>query len=169
MKKYLLPENGAFYKANLHAHSTVSDGRWTPEEVKERYMEQGYSVVAYTDHNRYVIHNELTDGSFVALNGLEIGAISSSHKRFFKNCDFGLIALEPDIVQRPQWKNPEGISLMFFDPFFVNAVLADSRKLGYFVILNHPTWSLLEYPDYIKYNGMHAMEIYNHSQQGQRI
>ena len=34
MKKYLLPETGQFYKANLHCHTTVSDGRMTPEEVK---------------------------------------------------------------------------------------------------------------------------------------
>ena len=35
MKKYLLPEKGNFYKANLHAHTNMSDGRDTPEEVKE--------------------------------------------------------------------------------------------------------------------------------------
>ena len=26
MRKYLLPENGNFYKANLHCHTTVTDG-----------------------------------------------------------------------------------------------------------------------------------------------
>ena len=30
MKKFLLPENGNFYKANLHCHTTISDGRLTP-------------------------------------------------------------------------------------------------------------------------------------------
>ncbi len=49
MKKYLLPESGKFYKANLHLHTTISDGRMTPEEVKQAYMEQGYSLLAYTD------------------------------------------------------------------------------------------------------------------------
>ena len=34
MRKYLLPENGNFYKANLHCHTDVSDGAKTPEEVK---------------------------------------------------------------------------------------------------------------------------------------
>ena len=34
MKKYLLPESGNFYKANLHCHTKVSDGAMTPEEVK---------------------------------------------------------------------------------------------------------------------------------------
>ena len=51
MKKYLLPENGTFYKANLHCHTVLSDGRLTPEQVRELYMSRGYSIVAFTDHN----------------------------------------------------------------------------------------------------------------------
>ena len=47
---YLLPEEGNLYKANLHCHSTVSDGRFTPEELKRMYMERGYHAIAYTDH-----------------------------------------------------------------------------------------------------------------------
>ena len=35
MKIYLLPEKENFYKANMHAHTTVSDGCWTPEQAKE--------------------------------------------------------------------------------------------------------------------------------------
>ena len=50
MKTYLLPKEGNFYKANLHCHTTVSDGKRTPEEIKELYMRNGYSIVAYTDH-----------------------------------------------------------------------------------------------------------------------
>ena len=37
MKKYLLPKCGNDYKANLHCHSTISDGKLTPEEIKEAY------------------------------------------------------------------------------------------------------------------------------------
>lgn len=51
MKKYLLPEGGSFYKANLHCHSTLSDGALSPAELKEAYKAKGYSVIAYTDHN----------------------------------------------------------------------------------------------------------------------
>ena len=67
MKKYLLPRAANFYKANLHVHTTVSDGEITPEEIKRIYMEQGYSVVAFTDHEVMVPHPELTDESFVAI------------------------------------------------------------------------------------------------------
>ena len=58
MKKYLLPQNGKFFKANLHSHSTFSDGALTPEEMKNAYKEQGYSIIAYTDHDLMFHHRE---------------------------------------------------------------------------------------------------------------
>ena len=71
MKKFLLPENATYYKANMHSHSMVSDGNFTPEEMKEVYMAEGYSIVAYTDHDVIVDHSDLIDESFVALTGTE--------------------------------------------------------------------------------------------------
>ena len=53
---WLLPEQGTFYKANLHAHTVVSDGKLTPEEMKREYQKRGYSVIAYTDHRVYRNH-----------------------------------------------------------------------------------------------------------------
>ena len=72
MKKYLLPETGNFYKANLHCHTTVSDGKWTPEEVKKNYMAMSYSVIAYTDHDVLIPHPELADENFLPLNSYEM-------------------------------------------------------------------------------------------------
>ena len=66
----LLPKSG-LYKANLHCHTTVSDGRLTPLEIKELYMSEGYSIVAYTDHREYVWHKELDDENFLALPAME--------------------------------------------------------------------------------------------------
>ena len=59
MIKHLLPENGQFYKANLHVHTNISDGKLSPEEVKKAYMEKGYSIVAFTDHDVFVPQNDL--------------------------------------------------------------------------------------------------------------
>ena len=69
MKKrnWLLPEEGSFYKANLHCHTTNSDGKWTPEQVKKAYRERGYSIVAFTDHNRYAFHKDLCDEDFFGI------------------------------------------------------------------------------------------------------
>ena len=36
MKKYLLPKEGKFYKANLHMHTTISDGNMGVLETKEK-------------------------------------------------------------------------------------------------------------------------------------
>ena len=74
MRKYLLPETGTFFKANLHCHTTVSDGDMTPQDVKDDYTAQGYSVVAFTDHDVMLPHRELNDEKFLALNGFEIEA-----------------------------------------------------------------------------------------------
>ena len=71
-KRWLLPESGNLYKTNLHCHSTVSDGAYTPEQLKTLYMERGYHAIAFTDHQVCQPHPELTDESFVALSGLEI-------------------------------------------------------------------------------------------------
>ena len=72
MKKFLLPESGQFYKSNLHCHSTISDGGWTPEQLKEEYAKRGYSIIAYTDHNIMIPHHDLTDDKFLALTGFEM-------------------------------------------------------------------------------------------------
>ena len=46
MKRWLISENGNFYKACLHLHTTLSDGSFTPEEVKKMYVDHGYSIIA---------------------------------------------------------------------------------------------------------------------------
>jgi excinuclease UvrABC helicase subunit UvrB len=73
MKHYLIPESGQFYKANMHTHTTVSDGNLTPEAVKEHYMAKGYAVIAYTDHDVMVDHSDLNEeGKFLAITSHEV-------------------------------------------------------------------------------------------------
>ena len=38
------------YKINLHTHTTVSDGRVSPEEAARVYHQSGYDAIALTDH-----------------------------------------------------------------------------------------------------------------------
>jgi hypothetical protein len=72
MKHSLIPTEGNWYKANLHCHTTCSDGKLTPEEVKERYRSQGYSVIAFSDHNKIIDHSDLNDENFLALTAFEV-------------------------------------------------------------------------------------------------
>ena len=69
---YLLPKEGNVYKANLHCHTVHSDGHLTPEEVKAAYLEQGYQIVAVTDHRHYQWHENLCDEKFLALAAMEV-------------------------------------------------------------------------------------------------
>ena len=38
--RYLIDPNKTQFKANLHCHTNLSDGHWTPEQVKEEYKNQ---------------------------------------------------------------------------------------------------------------------------------
>jgi len=162
MKKYLLPENGTFYKANLHSHSTCSDGTMTPEEMKQAYMAKGYSVIAYTDHGKLIPHNELTDEHFLALNGLEIGLgefkKDDPRYKIRRNCDIGLIAPHSDVTEKPELH----ITPVRYAPEVVLDIMQTYRDAGFFVTYNHPTWSMERYSDYMQYSGMHAMEMVNY-------
>ncbi|MBQ9806357.1 MAG: PHP domain-containing protein [Clostridia bacterium] len=179
MKKYLLPEGGRFYKANLHSHSTVSDGVFTPEEVKKYYMDRGYSVYAYTDHHVMVPHHDLTDETFLALTGCEltVHAPDELYKTIGKVCHFNIIALDPDHnTQEVYYQNSyesknEGKftyntafppAKLEYTPENITAMMTTARENGFFVIYNHPTWSNEHYPEYTNYHGMHAMEICNY-------
>ena len=181
MKKYLLPEGGSFYKANLHAHSTESDGNHTPAELKALYQAQGYSVLALTDHEVFLPHNELSDESFLFLNGFETGAWQTMPGQI-KNFEAGMIALDKDIVNHPLWHRskyagtgvkPGNRARVKFDeslpdfersfnPECVSKMMKTGRDQGFFVIYNHPRGCCLEYPDYINHFHMHAMEMYNY-------
>ena len=72
MRIDLLPRDGQFYKANLHSHSTLSDGQVTPAELKLMYKKKGYSVFAYTEHsNYYDLREQLDDKDFITLPSYE--------------------------------------------------------------------------------------------------
>ncbi len=185
MKKFLLPESGSFYKANLHCHTTISDGKASPEEVKALYKKHGYSVVAFTDHNVQIPHPELRDADFLPLTGVEYNINAEGYpgkNREVKTCHLCLVAMNDDIKYQvcytdsyvkhggarnfiPQSMiNPDEPDFeRVYTPECVNKMIAAGRAAGYFVTYNHPTWAQQDYTDYMSYHGMHAMEIFNTS------
>lgn len=182
MKKILLDANKPYFKANLHSHSDISDGQLTPEEMKQAYMEHGYSVIAYTDHDVLIGHNDLTDDNFLALNGYEI-EVSEEGKPWgdTRSCHLCLIALEPDnlnqvcvhrteyllgngakYIEKVQFDRSKPDYVRVYSPECINEIIAEGRKNGFFVTYNHPGWSLETLRDYGEYKGMNAMEICNY-------
>ncbi len=171
MRKYLISEKGKFYKANLHSHSTVSDGELSPEQMKKLYTDNGYSIIAFTDHNRFVTHNELSDENFLALNGVENAADETGKPDFFDRCcDVCYIALSPERKLHPFQNENNVIGSGEYSPLTVSYTSQDVNMMiktgvenGFFATYNHPTWSLENYERYMSYCGMNAMEIFNFS------
>lgn len=178
MFRYLLPKSGKFYKANLHMHTTVSDGQNTPEEVKAAYMAQGYSVVAFTDHDVLVSHKELTDGNFVAVTSFE-KAVNKRIERplaYMPTAHLNLYAENEDQLScsvlsvNDVWgnavnyisdetkKNPYESS---YSTECLNEIAARAKKEGFLITLNHPVWSLQNYEDYCGLKGFWGIEVYN--------
>jgi len=146
-------------------------------------MEKGYKVVAYTDHYLILPHNDLTDENFVALNGYELEVHSNTEPvPQSKKTHLNLIALDPDNLLQIAYhrskyvkgnmrsKRAEAVideSLCDYErihsPECISNIMHTARDNGYFVVYNHPEWSLDDYRDYANYDGMHALEIYNYS------
>ncbi len=149
-KMWLLPENGNLYKANLHCHSTISDGKFKPEELKKMYMEKGYHAIAYTDHQVCVPHPELTDENFVALTGLEI-AFGIRKATSVHVCGIARNPMaELEILNEPM-----------DDMEKINAGIARLNESNYITTLNHPRWSGMSASDIAAIGNVANMEVLN--------
>lgn len=162
---YLLPQNSSCYKANLHCHTTFSDGKLTPDEVKKAYKEQGYSVVAYTDHRCYHWHKELTDENFLALAAMEV----DMNEHYKASGDFSRVKtyhinLYDSTPEKFQEEKAAGLlpERRYNDREYINEYIDVMKGYGFFACYNHPYWSLQNYDDYKDLRGFWGMEIYNH-------
>lgn len=174
--KYLLPQRPRYFKANLHTHSTISDGKLSPEQVKQLYKDHGYQILAITDHNIIVDHSRMTEPDFLMLTGVEINHNSDRYRPRFDGPVYhlNLISKRPDNVwspSKPPRKYPGGLAYedkvdwqymdMSYDVDAVNAMIAKANEKGFLVMYNHPTWSCQTYPDYAPLKGLWGMELRN--------
>ncbi len=182
MRRNLLPAK-TYYKANLHCHSDLSDGTYTPAELKQLYRDRGYSIVAFTDHDYLFSHTDLADDSFLPLTGYEMQILGGSpelprpqrevmHLNFIArepgNCT--LVFYDPAIPycgsprRAPNIQATESCGqVRTLSPDGINAIIAEARQEGFLVCLNHPTWSMNDRRHYCGLQGLFAMEIYNHT------
>lgn len=180
MKKYLLPNMGNYYKANMHCHSTCSDGRCTPQTIKEMYKEKGYSIVAFTDHEILLDHSYLNDENFLALLGYEISFSQEDDRGWMypKCCHINLYPKDQsDTIQVCFNKNKLFANAANYLPIIkykgepykytysaecINDVIKTAVENNFLVSYNHPEWSMETIADYINYDGYFAIELYNH-------
>ena len=185
MKHYYLPKEGNFYKVNFHCHTTVSDGKHTPAEIKEIYRSMGYDAVCYTDHEVLVGHENLCDEHFIALHGYEVCVKQNleAHTGDFQPVyHFNLIAKKQSMRKMPrfflanpsmpghsaEWLKKLGvydeddvIETTKYDVDWINDYLAAVEKAGYLISYNHPEWSLQTAEDVIPLEHVHGFELLN--------
>ena len=182
----LFPEKGNSYKVNMHCHTTISDGHTTPEEVKEKYVEAGYSAVCFTDHEVMISHKDLCDENFIALHGYEVSI--SDNTRPYSNTGYkpvyhvNFIAKDQDNLKMPKffknnptkfgnardWANTVGqfdendtVDHIEYNVEWLNEYFKAVSEAGFLINYNHPQWSLQSREDYIGLEHIHSVEVIN--------
>ena len=179
---YLISPDKKQYKANLHSHSTFSDGKKTPEELKEMYKRHGYSILSITDHETPKNHSYLNDDEFLTITGYEAYIRNSAECRYN--------AYESEIHINLFAKDPQNESIICFNPKYckyttdeqkekfdkrgsqkpreysveyINEFIKTAKENGYLPVYNHPWWSMEDESDIMAYEGFISMEMCNYS------
>jgi len=144
---------GRFWRGNLHGHSSASDGRKTPAEACQAYIDAGYDFTCLSDHFREIYSYPITDtrpfrtDGFTTLIGAELHGPATS-----RGVDWHVLAV--------------GLPLDFAPPAEGETGPALSRRAadaGAFVAIAHPHWYQLQPQDGADLDAAHAVEVYNHT------
>ena len=179
---YLIAPNKKQYKANLHCHSTLSDGKKTPAELKEMYKRNGYSILAITDHETPKNHSELSENDFLMITGYECylrKTPDGKYDRYETEAHLNLFAREPkneaivcfnrcyckylseeakDALIKVGSERPREYSREY-----INEFIRTAKENGYIVAYNHPYWSMEKEEDILSYEGLFSMEMCNYN------
>jgi hypothetical protein len=132
-------------KINFHTHTTVSDGKKTPEEAAALYKAAGYDAIALTDH--YIFSEE---GSHAGLRLLS-GAEYDTNLCYGREGVYHILALgcarDPEIGREEKLPAEK----------FVERILA----AGGTPVLAHPAWSLNQPEIALLLKDVVLTEIYN--------
>lgn len=170
-----LPQGTNRYKGNLHAHSTVSDGRLTPAEVVADFRAHGYQFLCLSEHDVFTdLSGEFDRDDFIVLPGIEASAylyadgtdgrcarMRCHHMHGILGTDEMVAAapahfehmerLEP-IVRHGAW---DGLSV-------ARALRDELTRRGCAVMYNHPIWSRIEPEDILGLDGVFGIEVFNY-------
>lgn len=179
---YLISPSKKQYKANLHCHSVLSDGKKTPQELKEMYKEKGYSILSITDHEAPKSHSYLNDADFLTITGYETYVRPNAECRYdaynkeihinlfardpkneaivcynSKYCKYSSEELKDQYVKVGSQKTRE------YSVAYINELIKTAKENGYIAAYNHPWWSMEDEADIFAYEGFFSMEMCNYS------
>ena len=179
---YLINPQIKQYKANLHCHSVLSDGRKTPEELKKMYKDNGYDILSITDHEVPKNHSDLNDDDFMMLTGYEAYIRKDPNCRYDvyeQELHLNLFAREPENEsficyndkyekylsdeEKARRKKFGSEKTREYTPEYVNEFIKTAKEGGYIVAYNHPWWSMENEDDILSREGCFSIEMCNYS------
>jgi len=179
---YLISPKKKQFKANLHCHSVLSDGKLTPEQLKKAYQAEGYQILSITDHEYPCNHSHLSEPNFLMLTGYE-GYIRPDP-------NFTYDKYQPEVHLNLFAKDPHNTSMVCYTPVstkylkgealekvrkvgsqrpreytvsYINEYIRTARENGYLVGYNHPVWSMEDQERIFAYEGLFSMEMINYN------
>ena len=132
-------------KINFHTHTTVSDGKKTPEEAAAIYKAAGYDAIAITDH--YIFSEGGSLSGLRILSGVEYDVYVCHGRRGV----YHILAL--GCTREPDVKREDALS--------AEAVVARILEAGGTPVLAHPAWSLNQPESALDLSDVVLTEIYN--------
>lgn len=160
-------QSGNWYKGNLHGHSTVSDGRLTPEQVREEYKKKRYNFIVHSEHDIYTDYQFANEPEFITIPGFEasIPTPDNDYRIYHLNVFLGTDEMIEQATlplfqhfEKTPIKKWEGLQT-------VQEFINEMNSRGCMVMFNHPHWSTIELEDIIELENLFGMEVYNHCSQ----
>lgn len=137
-------QQGNWYKANFHTHTTASDGQSSPEERARQYRERGYSVLAITDHGITCDVSGLGSADFLVIGGTEVSVSPSAEGTFYH-----LVCLPVPCGETvPSASEPQD-------------VIAWAKQAGGETFIAHPYWTGNDTGDLLRLQGHAGIEVFN--------
>lgn len=136
---------GNWYRANLHAHTTNSDGDLSPADCVEFYRRAGYQILAITDH-WHVTDFTGDRADFLIISGAELDGGRSMQGTGYHVVGLNM-RMRGKVERRPGASAQDIITLIGED--------------GGEALIAHPYWSGLMAPDMVGLAGCFAVEVYN--------
>ncbi len=139
-------------KLGLHTHTTLSDGKRTPEEAARLYLEAGYDAIAITDHWKYGEEGELE--GLKILSGIEYNVGAGNTKNgVFHIVGIGMTS-DPRIPE--DWK-----SMIKTSEQKAAEIIKRIKLHNGLAVAAHPAWSLNSAEMLSRLGDFDALEIYN--------
>ncbi len=136
---------GNWYKANLHIHTTESDGKCSVSEVISSYKQQGFHILALTDHWKVASTSHLDTGEdILIINGAELDV---DRTEFGSNFHVVLLGICADDIPD---KN-----------ITVENLIKEVKGKGGVCYIAHPYWSGLTINDLLRIKTALGIEVYN--------